>query len=351
MQSPQTIDPATEAFLADMVRDEHFSGAILVLQAGCVVHKAAYGPSSDGRPNHVDDRYHVGSLAKQFTAAGVLHLVERGRASLDAPINDSLPAAYRSDHWRDITLEHLLAHTSGIADYGRDRDYYEIVDGWAFGATINAMIREAMAQPPAFKPGGAFSYCNIGYTLLGEIIENVTGVCFSDFVKSVLFVPMGMVRSQVHDQNYRAEPTDARGLRWDDNLSRHVSDDVVSLPVTPADGGLITTLDDFARWTSIYSRMTHPNLSTASLKRMLKRSSPSATYRWPERSMRGEGFYGLGLMRSGDLVMHEGSIVGFRSYFLYSQADDLHIAVFSNNTFNDVFRITAGLFDLHATPR
>jgi CubicO group peptidase (beta-lactamase class C family) len=210
------------------------------------------------------------------------------------------------------------------------------------------MIREATARPLDFEPGTQFRYCNLGYTLLGEIIEVQTGGRYADYIKQSLLDPVGMDNSQIHDERYIPTLDDAVGLRWDDQLGCHVRDEVVSLPVTPADGGLVTTLDDFARWVTVYKFMEHPKLSNASFERMLAQAAPADTYRWPERNMRGQGFYGLGLMRSGDLAMHEGSIVGFRSFFLYSRDDDLLITVFSNNTYNDVFRIASGLFELYS---
>lgn len=343
----ETLDETAETFLREMVEAEHFSGAVMVVRGEQVVHKRAYDPVSTCHENRIDSRFHVGSIAKQFTAAAIMQLVENGSVALHGGINDFLSQAHRSGVWKDISVEHLLSHSSGIPDYAVTREYYEVVDGWALGATIDGMIREAMARPLDFQPGSEFRYCNLGYTLLGEIIEAMTGLRYADYIKQALLDPLGMVNSQIHDERYIPMRTDAVGLRWDDRTGCHVRDDIVSLPVTPADGGLVTTLDDFARWVTVYKFMKHPMLSKASLECMLMQAAPVETYRWPERNMRGQGFYALGLMRSGDLVMHEGSIVGFRSFFLYSRDDDLLISVFSNNSRNDVFRIASGLFTLH----
>jgi len=343
----ETIDDNAEAFLREMVASEHFSGVVLVASRERTVHKRAYGPSGKVQPNRTDRRLHVGSLTKQFTAAAIMQLVETGAVKLDDPINALLPETYRARIWSEISLGHLLTHTSGIPDYAVVRDYYDVTDGWAFSATIDGMIREAMGRALNFAPGARFEYSNIGFTLLGKIIEHRTGRRYADYIKQELLDPLGMADSEIHDEHCRSRPDDAPGLRWDDSACRHVADDVVSLPVTPADGGLVTTVDDFARWVGVYRRMALPGVSKPSLERMLQPVVPIDATRWPGRDLRGPACYAFGVMRSGDLIMHEGSIVGFRSYFIYSLDDDLLIAVFSNNTANDVFRIAAGLFGLY----
>jgi len=334
----------------EMIAAEHFSGVVMVTRGARVMHKSAYGPSFNDGENRIDGRFHVGSLTKQFTAAAIMQLAEKGAVRIDGRINDFLPQCYRSDMWDSVTVKHLLSHTSGIVDYAIERDYYAVLDGWAFAATQDGMIREAMTQSLSFRSGTEFRYCNIGYTLLGEIIEAKSGSRYADYIKAALLEPLGMFNSQIHDERYSHASNDAIGLRWDESAGSHVRDDVVSLPVTSADGGLVTTVDDFALWVKAYKKTAHPMLSRASFERMFEQAAPTATYYWPERNMRGQGFYGLGLMRSGDLLMHEGSIVGFRSFFIYSRDDDLLVAAFSNNTCNNVFRIASGLFGLFDNP-
>lgn len=342
----ETADENAEAFLREMVSAEHFSGVALVMLGDRVVHKRAYGPSAENQPIQPDLRLHVGSLTKQVTAAAIMQLVEAGRINLDDPINSLLPDRHVSRLWTDIALRQLLTHTSGIPDYAVVRDYYDVTDGWAFDTTIDGMIREAMVSPLNFEPGTRFQYSNIGYTLLGRIIEDRTGRHYRDYIKEELLDPLAMMDSEIHDERFLSRPNDAPGLRWDDGLGRHVGDDVVSLPVTPADGGLVTSVDDFVRWVSVYRRLAHPKLSKPSLERMLRPVVPIDAKRWPGRDLRGQAYYGFGVMRSGDLVMHEGSIVGFRSYFIYNLKEELLIAVFSNNTRNDVFRIASGLLNI-----
>ncbi len=129
----ETLDAGAESFLQDMVETEHFSGVVMVAQGGQILHRRAYNPRSDDYKIHAGSRLHVGSLGKQFTAAAILQQVEAGTVQLEGGINDFLPMTHRAEIWEGINVEHLLAHTSGIPDYALTRDYYDVVDGWAFG--------------------------------------------------------------------------------------------------------------------------------------------------------------------------------------------------------------------------
>ena len=340
-------DPASELFLQQMVEEEHFSGVALVMRGDTIIHAGAYGDSAPGVANRLDTRFHVASMTKEFTAAAIMQLVEAGRIDLDSPINTYLPTKYRSEYWSPVKVRHLLSHTSGITDYAESRDYYDVVDGWAFGDTVDGMIREAMAKELQFEPGSNFRYSNIGFTLLGEIIEAQSGVSYADYVQHNLLDPVGMTHSTIHIADHVPAPGEAEGLRWNEEEGRHTKDDVLSLPVTSPDGGLITTLDDFVKWIAVYRKMSHPGLSRASLERMMQPSIPPGSYGWPEQGLHGQASYGFGLALSGDLIMHEGYIVGFRTHFIYSRDDDLLVVVFTNNTSNNAYKISSGLFEIH----
>ena len=343
----ETIDPTIEAFLSSMVEEERFSGVALVKRGDQIIHARAYGRADDLRPNSLDMAFHAGSITKQFTAAAILQLVEREVLSLSTSINKYLPKNYRSEIWESVEVKHLLSHTSGIPDYGLKRDYYAVVDGWPDASTLDGMVREAMETELEFTPGTAFSYANIGYTLLGLIIREVTDQAYEDYVESQILAPMGMVNSKLHRLNHAASPNESQGHRWNETEQRHTKDLEVTLPVTPADGGLITTLSDFHRWIEIYQSTDSHVLSQKSVRLMTQPAIPEGSYDWAEESLRGDATYGFGLTLSGDLIMHEGSIVGYRSKFIYSRNDDLLIVVFTNNTTNSPHRIARGLFELN----
>ncbi|HEX2080721.1 MAG TPA: serine hydrolase domain-containing protein [Longimicrobium sp.] len=136
-----------------------------------------------GRPLDPHHAFRVASVTKTFTAASILRLMEEGRLGLDDPVSRHLPADYvallRADGYavEEITIRHLLMHTSGIHDYATDQRYFAAVFGdpvrrW----TRMEQVRAAMEWgQPRFAPGAGYHYSDTGYVLLGEIIERLTG--------------------------------------------------------------------------------------------------------------------------------------------------------------------------------
>ncbi|HUG83751.1 MAG TPA: serine hydrolase domain-containing protein [Euzebya sp.] len=141
-------------------------------------------------PLAADDRFRIGSVTKSFTAVVVLQLVEESRLQLDDPV-----AGYLEDFpWTDdVTVRHLLAHTSGIPDYQRvagftddqrrDRDRR-----WTAAELIDLIDDRALD----FAPGSRFSYSNTNYTLLGQVVETVPGTPWAAEVRQRILQPLEM---------------------------------------------------------------------------------------------------------------------------------------------------------------
>lgn len=339
----EVIDNRLDAYLQDMVSKEHFNGVVLVMRDGSIVHATGYGAASANHANSVDTKFHVGSITKQFTAAAVMQLVEKGKIKVDGPINSYLPREYRTAKWNAVTVHHLMSHTSGIADYAVTRDYYSVVKGFCLGRTVDGMVKEAMGKDLEFEPGSRFSYSDLGYTLLGIIIENQTKTSYGDYIENHILDPLGMTSSQIHVEGHVPDEQEADGLRWNAEQGVHVPDDVVSLPTTAPDGGLITTLGDFARWARIFTGGEPRILSPDSVKQM---SSPQISIGngGPLDSM------GYGLYVGDRLIGHGGLIVGFSSQFVYDRQTHSLIVVFSNDASNNPQRVAFGLLALLLTP-
>lgn len=339
----EKIEPRIEAFLQSMVDEERFSGVALVAKDDHVIHANGYGNAAENVPNNVNTAFHVASVTKQFTAAAIMRLVEAGMLNLHDSIDRVLPEQYRTPIWNDVHIHHLLSHSSGIPDYAVTRDYYEVVDGFCLGETVDGMIREAMGKDLEFAPGTKFSYSNIGYTLLGAIIEEQTKIPYGRYMMENVLEPMAMHSSRIHIEGHVPAKNEAAGHRWDEDEQQHVKDDVVSLPVTAPDGGLVTTLGDFLQWIRLYSGGDQNILTQASIDAMT-----TSQISWGQGgSIDGYG-YGLGVGQR--LIGHSGYIVGFRSSFLFDRQTGTLIAVFTNNTENDPDRISSGLLTTILSP-
>jgi len=149
----------------------HFMGAVLVARGGEVLLNKGYGMANmEWRvPNSPRTRFRLGSVTKQFTAACILLLQERGRLNIGDPISKAMPDAPPA--WRQITFLNLLTHTSGIPDLTAFPDFEAIEP---FPATPEQLVKRFRDKPLDFAPGSGFQYSNSGYILLGYLIERIT---------------------------------------------------------------------------------------------------------------------------------------------------------------------------------
>jgi CubicO group peptidase (beta-lactamase class C family) len=180
---------AATAAVERIERDDGFSGIILVARGDQVLVRKAAGFSDRERGirNTTETQFPIESVTKQFTAAAVLLLAEGGKVNLDDPISKYYPTTPPA--WKEITIKHLLTHSSGIGDR------------WFTDAYIDETVRylrsgDAVAlagsEPLLFRPGSGFQYSNVGYMLLAGVIERASGGSYRDFLRDRIFIPLGM---------------------------------------------------------------------------------------------------------------------------------------------------------------
>lgn len=172
------------------------SASVAVVQHGKLVYTNAYGDARiDPRtPATPEMRYAIGSISKQFTAAGLLLLQEQGKLSIDDPVGKYIPGLTRGD---EVTIREILSHTSGYQDYWPE-DYVmttmmhpenaqQILDTWA-------------KKPLDFEPGTQWQYSNTNYVIAGQILEKVSGEPYFKFLSEHIFKPLGMTSVWNYDQ-------------------------------------------------------------------------------------------------------------------------------------------------------
>ena len=290
----------------DGLATEHgFSGVVSVDQRGEVEFRRAYGLAhrAYGIPNAVDTLFGMASGSKAFTALAVAGLIERGVLKPGTTARSLLGADLPliAD---DVTVEHLLAHRSGIGDYLSEEDWeptdYVLPVPVQDLATTEQFLAVLDGFPTAFPAGERFTYCNGGYVVLALLAERASGVPFHDLVRDTVLAPAGMV-----DTGFpRSDELPGRAAAGYVTDSRT---NVFHLPVrATGDGGAYTTAADMtAFWAALFAGRIVPAERVAELVR-------------PHSTDTGEKYaYGLGfwVYRDGPAVLLVGSDSGvsFRS--------------------------------------
>ena len=168
---------------------EGFGIASLVSENGKVEYRSAFGNADIelGVELSPKNKFQIGSITKQFTAVLILKLEEEGKLNLKDSIQKYIPEFPNKGN--TITIEHLLTHTSGVPEY---MDWEKFHDKWSLYYSPEDLINLIIDQPLDFQPGENFEYSNSGYLLLGQIIEQVTGNSFNNYLKSEIFDKIGM---------------------------------------------------------------------------------------------------------------------------------------------------------------
>lgn len=256
-RSTQSYADTAATLIESYVRSDLFSGTVLVAQDGKPIFRQAYGLANRewNIPNAPDTKFRIGSITKQFTAAAILRLAERGKLGLDDLISTHYAKAPAS--WEKITLRHLLSMRSGIPNYTNLPDFFK--KQAMLDHTLDEVIELTRSDPLNFEPGSAFEYSNSNYMLLGYVIEKTSGSSYRRYLQDNLFGPLGM-----RDSDYDAteEIVERRALGYRRNGERWENASYLSMTVPQAAGGLISTVDDLLAWDQAMDagKVLDPNL-------------------------------------------------------------------------------------------
>lgn len=307
------------AWLDEAVPADEPGITALVMREGEVVFRGAAGLANIelGVPMQPDHVLRIGSITKQFTAAAILLLQERGELNVADDITQYLPDFLTRGE--RITIEHLLTHTSGLFNYTDLSDYWR-GDLIRTDVSVEELIDLFANRPPRFSPGEEFSYSNSGYVLLGAIIERVSGKAYADFMRDEIFTPLGLDDTQYGGPHIvpRRASGYARG-RGDEYLN--------ALPISMthpyATGALVSTVDDLGRWNeALFGGELLSDASVRAMTTVAELDDGSGTE------------YGYGLyvrMRDGlRVISHSGGIHGFSTSAVWLPDQRVYAVVLSN---------------------
>jgi CubicO group peptidase (beta-lactamase class C family) len=270
---------------------------IAVSERGQIIYSEAFGVTDKENATAATARsvLQIGSITKQFTAAAILRLAERGALTLDDRIEKFVPEF--DPRGRTITVRQLLSHTSGLA-----RTWYPPntpVNG-TLPVTRQQTIQALNGQPFLSPPGTQWSYSNAGYTLLGYAIESITGMSYADFIRTELALPLGLLDTGVCGTSGLPIPegygqvNSSTGPTW------------VRMPALLAHGQALLPAS--------YATMTTPA-------------------RFANNTVVPNG-YALGVVTQSALpqpvVWHDGAIDGFEGILIYLSNQDITVAVITN---------------------
>jgi CubicO group peptidase (beta-lactamase class C family) len=309
-------DPVDDYVQSEMQK-QHVPGlALMVARGGKIIRAQGYGLSNVELqvPVKPESIFQSGSVGKQFTATGIMMLVEEGKIGLEDPLTKYFPDAPAT--WKQVTIRELLSHTAGFTDYPKDFDMRK-------DYTEADLIKIVEGIPLAYPPGTNWSYSNLGFLTLGVVIHKVTGQFYGDFLHERIFRPLGMSTTRIISEadiipnrsaGYRLVKGELKNQEW-----------VSPTLNTTADGALYFSVLDLAKWdAALYS------------EKLLKKSSLDQMWT-VARLTNGKpnsGHYGFGWFienRNGHRVIeHEGAWQGFETEISRYVDDQLTVVVLTN---------------------
>ncbi len=303
--------PRMEQVIRSFVSANHFMGSVLVARGNEIILDKGYGFANLewDIPNSPSTKFRLGSITKQFTAASILLLEERGKLSVNDPVKKYLPDAPAA--WDKITIYNLLTHTSGIPSFTGFPDYSSREP---FTTTPAELVKRFRDKPLDFQPGEKWSYSNSGYVLLGYLIEKISGESYQKFVQENIFGPLGM-KDSGYDSNSAIIKDRAAGYSPGPDGPENAG--YINMTVPFSAGVLSSTTHDLLRWEE--GLFGGKLLSPASLQKM---TTPF------------KNDYACGLMvhtvNGHKVIDHGGGIEGFNTMLAYYPDGKLTIVVLSN---------------------
>jgi CubicO group peptidase (beta-lactamase class C family) len=294
--------------------------AVGVARAGRPILERAYGMADLERdvvatPSTI---YEAGSVSKQFTAASVILLAQRGRLSLGDDVRRYIPEL--PDYGDPITIRHLMTHTSGLRDWGSVAS----IAGWgrSVRSHTHAHVLDILSRQRAlnFTPGNEYSYSNSGYNLLAVIVERVSGMSLAEFSRRNIFDPLGMTHTQWRDDHTRI--VKGRSIAYGANGGGFEIDNPIENVY--GNGGLLTTVGDLLIWNEQLNtgdKLGGRAFVDAMHRQMVLNNGETISYA-----------AGLQVGEVGGVrrVSHTGSTAGFRAFLARYPDQRLSVALLCN---------------------
>ncbi|MFP5246137.1 MAG: serine hydrolase [Thermoanaerobaculia bacterium] len=345
----QPVAERLEALFAPDAGEPFLHGGVLVAEKGKILFHRAYGEADVAAhiPNRPDSRFQIASVAKVFTSTAILQLADKQRLRLEDPVARHLPAF----PYREITIRHLLAHTSGLPDL----ELFEPSSGEERVIRNADVIPALRAWPkgPAFAPGTAFRYSNVNYMLLALVIEAASGRPYAQYLQRFVFTPAGMkdtyvltdgapdarrVKNHILPTMYDTTPVDVSSVNLKDAVKmRRIRYETVQLGSTLGDQNIVSTTLDLFRFIEALERgalLRPATFKTATSRQPL--ADGTIRYDDPPPPFATHCSYGLGWEVCDEMIGHSGYNRGIAVMLFHDPSRRQTVIAFDNTDGGDL---------------
>jgi CubicO group peptidase (beta-lactamase class C family) len=291
-----------------------FTGSVLVARDGKVIFSKGYGMANAewDIPNTPQTKFRLGSITKQFTAASILLLQERGKLGVQDPICKYIADCPKA--WEPITIHHLLTHTSGIPSYTDVKSPEEFRKLSLAPVAVTGFVDSFKPKPLEFTPGERMKYNNSGYFMLGYIIEKVSGQSYEAFLQENIFTPLKLADTgyDTHDRILKH-----RATGYSMRKAARINSDYLDMTVPYAAGSLYSTVEDLFAWNE--ALFSDKLLSAKSREAMMTVDKNNYAY-------------GLAVNQQFNrkMILHGGGINGFNTMLARFPEEKITVVVLRN---------------------
>ncbi len=295
---------------------------VMIIKNDTVRMTGSYGLANveSGLSSTTKTNYRMASVSKQFTAMAILQLINQNKLSFNTTLDKIFPNF--PDYGKEITIQHLLTHTSGLLDYENlmKEDRAEPI--------LDHEVLLLMEQQDSvkFKPGTQYSYSNTAYAILSQIVEKISGKAYADYMKDHIFDPLKMYNSVIYTKETKIKNR-AFGYTLKDGDKISFTDQSMTSAVQ-GDGGVYTSLSDYYLWNqALQNHILIPAY--------LQEKAYAPQYFDKEKN---EGYgYGWRIKFLGNtmIVSHSGHTRGFTNYVVKIPDQNLTVVIFSNRNDDD----------------
>jgi D-alanyl-D-alanine carboxypeptidase len=280
------------------------------------VYASGIADTATGRLTASENKMRIASITKTYTATVVLQLIQEGKLTLDTTLDNFAPYVPRANR---ITVRHLLNHTSGIDTYSGGTFTTTLLNNPKTVWTPRQLIDLGISLPPTNEPGAMHSYSNTNYVLLGVIIEQLTGNSVEDEVQRRILTRLNLSSSSFPKTGVTALAAPFSHGYWPQGGG-------VLLDITELDpsshwtsGGIVANVADLRAWGEALAKGT-----------LLSAQMQNDRLTWVQNPHDAHKFYGLGIMRYGEFLGHDGTMPGYESLVYHLPSRNATIVVLTN---------------------